>query len=1253
MANGSDDDTVELSSEGECDDCGLLPHTLHSQPTLQALPTIHVQSPPPDSDDLMLATTSGIGTTAQHDAADNKLEPLASLGLSKLLTDYHVPISYRSLTSAIRNGSLQRSSDELHLEGLVDDDYNNFIFFVRQWSTQCDRFTKDKMFWKRVLSCCHDENVSELRELFSVNTLHRRLSYCSCFLMWVLRQYTLEVIKRLLEECCSTDQSDDRLQGQVMTNDDGDLIRSALLTAIEAREKIIYLITVRGLNPYKADTKFGCSPMEVAIENIELVQTLTDTCGVDVNWQNYERGKSALNIAINYNAIKTASFLLNRGARVDSTMFDAFHATPHKYNDHYAALLRHIIKLGQIGYVHSLLVSVAKQRPECRCAIVNAKGKHWESCLHVAVESGMRKRELGESERSALLRMSKSRDLVDLLLSYGASVTTINSDGETALHVAARVDNYLAAELLLQDVSQCEQQLTSREATEDLTPLLAAAAHNSIMFLKHVHIDSHYFAAVDRHRRSVAHLVIQKMYANTDTSWNCLHSAPDVIKHVVRQMQDSNAVSLDWQDCNNNTVLDLAAERGDDDTVDVLLQLSDPTDDTRRSTFHKAAARSKVKTCTAIILLTGGACLKPLTAGNEHTALHIAAQNGCLELVMLLVSKAVDINSQNDHGLTALHVATREGHADIVRFLLNKGTQKDVSSVNISDNAGLTPLHYAAMTNRTNILRYLIEQHGDLLERDILGRNVLDVAIDNGHFEVSCIILQSEHWRQCLHNVSCAYQANLTSDQALLLAVDQTVLQAANTPIEKMIMKMPQLLLYLLNQCVQWKVDTYETLKEIFMDTAEILKSISKNDKCALVHDEPDRVESDVCKLEKHPLLLMVTYKREEIINHPLVAALIKQETRLPLTFHSVFLAIYLCLVVLTTTFIAYSEFPPQVNWTECNFDNYSQFQHQASQRVLKVCIFCFVTICIAIELMQIATMKTKYLRMFKNYHDWFCYISTVLVVCSITPCGTLTSWQWQLSAFCVLALWINVIFLLRRAPSVGFYIFLIQSGVEMFMSIFVILFIFIVAYAFAFHILLQNQAAFASPAEAVIKTAVMLTGEQDFINIFYGNENGEQIFYRKSACAIYMLFVTSVLIVVFNIVVGLIVGNISDLMKDARLLQSKLLVELALDFEQHQQKWLPTCLKKYGKSFSFEKNSENERKKSKLVCRFFSTFLKWLKRVSPTSNGKADQFLMDNTDQLLKNIQQQNSELARIVAALSRDVNDLQQKLTNLNMQR
>ncbi len=81
--------------------------------------------------------------------------------------------------------------------------------------------------------------------------------------------------------------------------------------------------------------------------------------------------------------------------------------------------------------------------------------------------------------------------------------------------------------------------------------------------------------------------------------------------------------------------------------------------------------------------------------GDGRTPLHRAARAtpANLELINLLIEKKVDVNVQDNSGVTALHSVARRAQREAVALLIAQGAE-----LNVKDNTGNTPLFYAAVS---------------------------------------------------------------------------------------------------------------------------------------------------------------------------------------------------------------------------------------------------------------------------------------------------------------------------------------------------------------------------------------------------------------------------------------------------------------------------------------------------------------------------------------------------------------------------
>jgi ankyrin repeat protein len=81
-------------------------------------------------------------------------------------------------------------------------------------------------------------------------------------------------------------------------------------------------------------------------------------------------------------------------------------------------------------------------------------------------------------------------------------------------------------------------------------------------------------------------------------------------------------------------------------------------------------------------------------AKDGETPLHLAAWNGYVDVVRLLLEKGANVNAQAKNGRTPLHQAARDGRVDLVRLLLETG-----ANVELKDQNGDSPLDDARVRN--------------------------------------------------------------------------------------------------------------------------------------------------------------------------------------------------------------------------------------------------------------------------------------------------------------------------------------------------------------------------------------------------------------------------------------------------------------------------------------------------------------------------------------------------------------------------
>lgn len=128
------------------------------------------------------------------------------------------------------------------------------------------------------------------------------------------------------------------------------------------------------------------------------------------------------------------------------------------------------------------------------------------------------------------------------------------------------------------------------------------------------------------------------------------------------------------------------------------------------------------------------------SADGSWGAIHLAAYNGHLEAVNLLLEKNADIDSvaffyeeEATINGTALHLAAIKNNTKIMSVLIDKG-----SNLNMSDGTYnyLTPLHSASRDGKLDAVKLLVEKGADVNALDGVGYTGVTLAAENGQLEV-------------------------------------------------------------------------------------------------------------------------------------------------------------------------------------------------------------------------------------------------------------------------------------------------------------------------------------------------------------------------------------------------------------------------------------------------------------------------------------------------------------------------------------
>uniref|UniRef100_A0A8C7VII8 Transient receptor potential cation channel, subfamily A, member 1a n=1 Tax=Oncorhynchus mykiss TaxID=8022 RepID=A0A8C7VII8_ONCMY len=489
----------------------------------------------------------------------------------------------------------------------------------------------------------------------------------------------------------------------------------------------------------------------------------------------------------------------------------------------------------------------------------------------------------------------------------------------------------------------------------------------------------------------------------------------------------------------------------------------------------------------------------------KKSALHFAAEYGrintCHRLLEWMTCTRL-LNEGDERGMTPLHLASRGGHIKVLELLLRKG------ALFHSDSKGWTCLHHAAAEGYTQTMIILLQSNIKLLDKTDEDMNTaLHLAAREGHAAAVTLLLgRGAQMTLNKSDASFLHEAVLNGRKDVVFAVIHN---------ERCAEAMLLFEVKSTKRCVV--MDMIEFLPESFKVSFFFLTMHKGNYHKGNGYKSP--ISQNAYGIKVH-LLNLAVYSLGlgplTHIIHTLKPILNTNVTRTTSPSSSVSMQCYLI--------------------TTCMF------------LILAMNLYTVVK-----ELVQIVQQGSKYFRDVTNALDWGAAVSSLLFVIPLLM-DFKETWHWEAGVVAVLLSWINFLLYFQRFERVGIYVVMFLEIAKTLLSIIVLFFFLLLAFALAFYNVVDSG---SSMLLAIMQVFVMMVGELNYQeNILKPFLNGILPF-PSLTYAIFVMFTFAVPILLMNLMIGLAVGDIAEVQANAVLKQMGMQIELHTSLEEKMPYWL------------------------------------------------------------------------------------------------